>query len=449
MQPAHDLTAVQQSTAHRDLETPKPTSKAVNGATPTPQTPAATPTPEPDPRSSHPLHQPSGQGSKPKSIRPILHPSTKAATDNPRTELDPVLQPHLTAPAVHIGHHVLSDGGPATTIEGKAVAIAGGTIYVDGTAMTTLGVNDPIVPTTIIAAGLNFLVEPSSKPRNDLPVPIIGDTVIPANEASQFVNEGQTLTDNNAGITISGTMTSLHGSRTKAATGTSIEPWFIGSIIMNGFGNPSLTSLVTIDGITFSIEKSQAIVSGTTFTLGPTQPSSTLVVGSQTFILGPNYISARASLSSFTADGLTFSMGESQAIISGTTYSLGPTQFSSTLVIDGRTFILGPNGLSAKATLSPYIASGLTFSMDATEAIISGTTFSIGPGARPTTVVLGNEIVSLGPGGVGLASTIVALPNATSSSLKYFTGQASTISATSNKFLSVSLICVLVIIAIL
>jgi len=428
----------------------------------------------------------------------------QAATDNSHTEVDPVLQPISFAPAVYIGHHVMSDGAPATTVEGKAVAYASGTIHIDETAIKIPRVNDPIVPTTMVAAGLTFSVGPFSGQSNDLPVLTIGDTLITANKASEFVYEGQTLTDNNAGFTISGTRIPLDGSRTKAATGTSTESWSLGSIIMNGFGNPSLTTLVTINGITFSMDESQAMVSGTTYSLGQTQFSSTLFIGSQTFILGPSDIiakatfspytakgftfsmdgshaivsdtmyslgqtqpsstlvlgsqtiipgpidiSAEATLSAFTADGLTFSMGKSQAIVSGTTYTLGATQPSSTLVIDGQTFILGPNGISAKATLSPYTANGLTFSMDATKAIISGTTFSIGPGANPFTVVLGNETVSIGPSGVGLASTTIALPNATGTGFEYFTGHASPSIVASNSILGVSLICVLITIAIL
>lgn len=414
------------------------------------------------------------------------------------------MQPSSTAPAVYIGHHVLPDGAPATTLEGKAVAYAGGTVYVDGTATKILRINDPIVPTTMIAAGLTFSVGPSSRKSKELPVPIIGDTVVTANQASQFVHEGQTSTDNTAGFIISGARISPDESRTKAATGTSTEPWSIGSLIMNAFGNPSLTSFVTINGITFSVDKSQAIISGTTYSLGQTKPSSTLVIGSQTFILGPNGPSAKAALSSFTVDGLTFSMDESQAItsgtrytlehtqssstlvgdgrtiildphgisaeatfssftadgptfsmdesqaiISGTTYTLEHTQSSSTLISDGRTFILGPHGISVKATLSPYTAKGLTFSMDATEAIISGTTFSIGPGASSTTVVLGNETVSIGPSGVGLASTTIAMPNATGTGLEYFTGHAPASFVAGNSILGVSLICVLTTIAML
>lgn len=393
----------------------------------------------------------------------------------------------------------MSDGAPGTTIESKTVAYASGIIHIDKTAITIPRVNDPIVPITMIAASLTFSVGPFSGQSNNLPVLIIGDTVATANRASEFVYEGQTLTDNNAGPTISGTRISLDGSRTKAATGS----WPLGSIIMNGFGNPSSTSFVTINGITFSIGESQAIASGTTYSLGQTQSSSILVIDSQTFILGPSDIiakatlssftadgltfsiagsqaivsgttytleqtqtssilvidgrtfilgphgiSAKATLSSFTADGLTFSMGKSQAIVSGTTYTLGATQPSSTVVIDGRTFILGPNGISAKATLSPYTANGLTFSMDATKAIISGTTYSIVSGANPTTVVLGNETVSIGPSGVGLASTTIALPNTTGTSFEYFTGHAPASIVARNSILGVSLVCVLITIAI-
>ena len=51
---------------------------------------------------------------------------------------------------------------------------------------------------------------------------------------------------------------------------------------------------------------------------------------------------------------------------------------------------------------STIIVVGLTFIVDPTDVIISGTTYPMGIGAIPTTTVIGNEGTSIGPGGFGL-----------------------------------------------
>lgn len=49
--------------------------------------------------------------------------------------------------------------------------------------------------------------------------------------------------------------------------------------------------------------------------------------------------------------------------------------------------------------------------MNPAEAVISGTTYLIGSGATsPTTTIVNGQTVSLGPNGVGLATTIIPVP---------------------------------------
>ena len=141
-------------------------------------------------------------------------------------------------------------------------------------------------------------------------------------------------------------------------------------------------------------------------------------------LIGPSSVQIGPTASLVTLDGLTFSVDASQAVISGTTYSLDNADTPSTLVVGSKAYTFGPNGINAEPTLSPITVNGLTFSMDASEAVISGTTFSVGPDASPTIVTLGNHTVSAGPGGVGLPSTTIVPPNASGTSLKYFTGIA-------------------------
>jgi hypothetical protein len=115
-----------------------------------------------------------------------------------------------------------------------------------------------------------------------------------------------------------------------------------------------------------------------------------------------------------TAAGLTFTVGPSIAIISGSTYVIGTGAKSTSVVVGGKTISIGSNGIGlASTTIAPepnfsVITLGdLTFSVDSTEAILKGTTYEIGKGAPTETTVVGGKTISLGPSGVGLQSTTI------------------------------------------
>lgn len=378
------------------------------------------------------------------------------------------------------------------TIGDNLVSYDGGTIHIGQSAVTLSNANGYLVPTTVTADGLTISVGPSPTHAATLPVIVFTGSKVTANDASEFVVGSQTLAASNLAVTLSGTKISLDPSRSEIVVGTSTGPWRLGSLIMNGFGSPSsmhqtaingitysedateaiisaktyllgsnvsptaitigsqtlvvgpngvqtaaTPSTFTLNGLTITTDASQAIISGTTYPLGETKSSTTLVIGDQTLVLGPSGIATTSS--TITLNGLTVTMDASQAMIGGTTYTLGGTKSSTTLVIGGQTLVLGPGGISAEATLSQVTADGITFSMDATEAVVSGTTYTVGPGATPTTLVLGSESISLGPGGVGLASTTIAMPNATGTSFQYFTGEAAKFRMASSSLLGIIL----------
>jgi hypothetical protein len=187
-------------------------------------------------------------------------------------------------------------------------------------------------------------------------------------------------------------------------------------------------SPVTAGGLTFSVGASQAIISGTTYAIGNGAGSSkTVRVGSQTVVIGSSGIilpsttvdplkitAAPIAPEVITAAGLTFTIGPTIAIISGSTYIIGPGASSTTVVIGGKTISIGSNGIGlASTTIAPepnfsvLTVGGLTFSVDSTEAILKGTTYKIGKGASTETTVVAGETVSIGPSGVGLQSTTI------------------------------------------
>lgn len=195
---------------------------------------------------------------------------------------------------------------------------------------------------------------------------------------------------------------------------------------------------VTAGGLTFAVNPTEAIIGGTTYRIGAGASSLTTVIGGQTVTLGPGGVglagttipplATATGLQQVTAGGLTFAVNPTEAVISGTTYRIGAGATGTTVVVGSQTISLGPGGVGlASTTIAPpgaatatglqsVTAGGLTFGVNPTEAVISGTTYRIGAGATPTTTVIGTQTVSFGPGGVGLASTTVPAPTRSSSS---------------------------------
>ena len=102
---------------------------------------------------------------------------------------------------------------------------------------------------------------------------------------------------------------------------------------MNGFRGPSGPSPVTYNGLTFSTDTSEVVISGSTFNFGDSYSPTTLVIGSASLVLGPGGNFGLPTPVTF--NGLTFSADASEAIISGTTHTFGSSD--SALVTDGAT----------------------------------------------------------------------------------------------------------------
>ena len=302
-------------------------------------------------------------------------------------------------------------------------------------------INSPFAP--VGPASSQVPATPATTSIDDVPVQVlpssvvVGGQIVPipdtSSETTLQVN-GQTFTVQNSQIIAPGTTYAITPDKNQAGPAT------------------ATASAVTAGGLTFTVGASQAIISGTTYPVGIGAGSSTAVkVGSETVIIGsggvvlPSTTVAPARVTTsllapevITAGGITFTVGPSSVVIEGSTYTIGAGAKSTTLVVGGKTISVGSNGIGlASTTIAPepnftvVTVGGLTLSVDSSEAILKGTTYKIGKGAPTETTMVGGKTVSLGPGGVGLASTTIppetaGAPSGTSTSAASLTFFADT-----------------------
>ncbi len=415
LKPGMGLTAVA-ATATSDPPVPAdqpPTGRAENGATAAPQTPAPTSTPS-DPKKTNletPIspNQATNVQDGPVPGFPTKDLSNAQSPDDQTVDPPSSPQDPATPAAIYWQSNAITEGAPSITQDGQAIAYKSGTLYIGASAVPVPSVNKQDA-TTFVAAGLTFSARPSGTQDGTPPTLTIGNNIFTANTASQYLVGGQTLMAGSPAITISGTVISLGAGNPELVIGTSTEGPALGSLIMQGFEGPPQLSQVITQGLTFSEDASEAIISGTTYPL-ESDASKTIMIGSQTLVLGPAGTIRPSSPSPLTIDGVTFAADASQAIIGGKTYPINTNSPSSTVEYNGRTLYLGPNGIQVAPTLSAITEGSLTLSLDATEAVIKGTTYPIGQGATPTTIVVDDETLSLGPNGVGIPSFTIAPPD--------------------------------------
>ena len=312
-------------------------------------------------------------------------------------------------PAVFWQGDSIIEGAPSITKNGQAIAYKSGSIYVGDSAMPVPSVNMQWA-TTFVAAGLTFSVKPAGLQDDTFPTLTIGNSVFTANSASQYIVGSQTLIAGGPAITLSGTPISLDAGGSELVINSKVGGPALGSLIMHGFGGPPQLSQVVAQGLTFFEDASEAVISGTTYYL-QSAGSKTIRIGSQTLILGAADSIQHSTPLPVILDGVTFAADASQAVIGGKTYPINSNVPSSTVEYNGRTFYLGPGGVQLAPTLSTITEGSLTLSLDATEAVIQGTTYPIGQGATPTVVVVNGETLSLGPNGIGVPSITIAAPD--------------------------------------
>ena len=289
------------------------------------------------------------------------------------------------------------------------VTLGGLSFTADASKAVISGTTYPLGPSpaTVVIGGATLTLGPSGISGLSTPTPVTYNGLNFLADASEAI--------------IGGTTHTFGSSATILSLGNT--PLTIGP---SGISGLSIPTAVVYDGLTFSTDASEAIISGTTYSFAASP--TTLIIGGASLTIGISGISGLTtpSLTPITVNGLKFLADSSEAVISGTTYGIGKGAHQpTTLTVGSQTLTLGPSGIQGPPTLSTTIIQGVTFSVDASEAVISGTTYSIGKGAPATTVLIGNESISLGPGGVGFPSTTAVPPTASATGFDYFTGAAS------------------------
>lgn len=306
--------------------------------------------------------------------------------------------------------------------------------------------------TKVTANGQTFTVNPSQVigPGVTIPIPINnggGAYLAPAATPTSYVIGGASIQLGASIAVIGGTTYSIGAGAPQKTVVTNGQTISIGP---NGVGfaqttiaTPFLpTNIVILDpDIISAVGSDQAVIGDHTFSYGSGVAAQTDVHDGETFTIGPSGIGFGTTTiggpahPSGTQLGIAGGMhvteiGSSIAVISGTTFLVGPGATATTAVLNGKTVVAGSAGLSLAGTVLSYpfnqptqviTAGDVAFTAVGSLVNIGGTTYTIGPGAATTTEVYNGQTISLGPGGVGFKTTTVSAtssPSATSTGKK-------------------------------
>ncbi|KAF4626753.1 hypothetical protein G7Y89_g11404 [Cudoniella acicularis] len=296
--------------------------------------------------------------------------------------------------------------------------------------------------TTITEAGQTFTINPSQViglgTIISIPTKVAGGIFVAAPEITTIAGVPVQVGESSA--VISGTTYSIGAEAPQTTVVVNGQTISIGPGGL-GFAQTTVaplaalpTNVVIVDGQVFSaIGPSVAIIDGSTVTYGSGMPTKTDAFNGDFITLGPSGIvydgttlggaAHTAGTQLGIAGGLSVTeVGSTIAIISGVTFTIGPGATGTTTVINGHTITAGPIGLELQATTLSYpfnpttqvvTAGGVTLSeIGPSLVVIGGTTFTYGPGATPTTDIYNGQTISIGPGGIGFATTTI-IPSST------------------------------------
>ena len=297
---------------------------------------------------------------------------------------------------------VIALGSQLVTASPTSQYVLGGHTLVPGAAAITISgtpISVPMDGNAVVVGGSTVAIPDTASPN--LPVITLGNQVITANSASQFLVGGQTLFPGAPAITLAAPASVV------AASGPSPTALTVGGEVFTP--NPTAFS---IDGTTISAGGLGVTVDGTSISLGP---SGILDIGGSTISLPVNEASPTAytiggqvffpNPTAFSIDGTTVSAGGLGAMVDGTLVSLGS---SGILEIGSSTISLGLN--AASPTPTAYTIGNQIFTPNPTAFPIDGTTISAGgPG-----VTIDGTIVSLGTSGIlNIGSSTISLSHGT------------------------------------
>lgn len=270
----------------------------------------------------------------------------------------------------------------------------------------------------------------------------VGPPITVSVRAGAVVINDQTFTDSpvlpTQIVRIGGEVFTIEPTRVVGAGATVIRP---GTGAGAGAGGaPPATfppQTTTVGGVPVIVSGRQAVVDGTTFSLDA--PATTKTVGDRIVSIGPGGIAVATGASDpnpvrltpapaptpaspqqtevVVAGGeLVTAIGRSVFVIRSTTITYGPAVPATTIDVNGEPVVVGPSGVAMHGTVlggpnarpgeTQYeIVGGATLTQLApSRVVIRGTTYTVGPGATSTTVVIGRETVTIGPTGVAVSS---------------------------------------------
>ena len=319
----------------------------------------------------------------PVSLAPL---ATAIVVDGRTTPLSPGQTPIITL------------GSQPITASPMSQYVLGGRTLVPGAAAITVSgtpISVPMEGNAIIVRGSTVAIP--NTPGPVLPEITLGNRVITANSASQFLLGDQTLVPGAPAITVAAPAGAI------AAFGPSPTALTVGGKVFT----PNPTAFA-IGGTTISAGGPGMTVDGTPIRLGP---SGILDIGGSTISLPVNDVSPTAytigaqvftpNPTAFSIFGTTISAGGPGATVDGTVVSLGP---SGLLEIGSSTISLGV--AAASPTPTAYTVGNQVFTPNPTAFSIDGTTISAGgPG-----VTIDGTIVSLGSSGIlNIGSSTISL----------------------------------------
>lgn len=371
----------------------------------------------------------------------------------------------IASNAVIVGSHTVNAGSPPTTVvaNGQTIAIQPSQIVAQGktismqAAITPPPANSAIVGNVpVVLRPQDVAIDSKTFERRSSPTLVVYNAQTYSWDASHLVAAGATvafpLVDSSGPhVTAEGQVFSVLPSQLRASGSNiplpntaeaspfvykgqtfSVNPSQIIAPDISIALPPAnkVTPFVYIDH-SLSVDASQFMAQSTTIPLS--SGSGTVIYNGQVLTIKPSEVigprttialsapdDGAASPTAVTTEGLTFSIGPSAAVVGDSTYSFVPGKAPATIMTHGEAVLVGPNGVQFGnvhlpiPTITPSFSAitqgGLTFSVAPSEVVVGGHTDNIHSDMTPITTVVDGLTISIGPKGVGLASTTIPLP---------------------------------------
>ena len=272
---------------------------------------------------------------------------------------------HLVAAGTTVVFPSVDSSVPRVTAAGQVFSVFASHLKASGRSIL---LPNTAKPSPFVLKGQTFLVNPSQIIAPDTSI-----TLPPANKVTPFV-----YIDHSLSVDASHFM----------ARSTTIP-------LISGSG------IVTYNAQVLTIKPSEIIGPGTTIALSAPDDSG-------------------VTPTAVTTEGLTFSIGPSAAVVGDITYSFVPGKPPATILTHREAVLVGSNGVqfgrvhvpvpTSTPSFSAITQGDLTFSVAPSEVVVSGHTEAIHSAMTPITTVVDGHTISIGPKGVGLASTTILLP---------------------------------------